>query len=112
MSRIGIAKHGGVKVIAERSGYKTFNENIGRKSSNYWTLENTIKEFKLLIKNGNLNHFPTKNEFKKYNRIDLWTAIYNIGLSKFKNDIQITQLNLDKKLKVYLWDELKIIDKL
>jgi hypothetical protein len=112
LSRIGIAKHGGVKVIAERLGYKTFNENMGRKSSNYWTLENTIKEFKLLIKNENLKHFPTKNELKKYNRIDLWTAIYNIGLSKFKNDIQITQLNLDKKLKVYLWDELKIIDKL
>jgi hypothetical protein len=112
LSRLGISKHGGVKVIAERLGFKTFDENIGRNSANYWTLENTISEFKSFLKKENLEHFPTRNEFKKYNRINLWTAIYNIGLSKFKNSSQVIELNLVDKVKVFLWNESKIIEKL
>ncbi len=112
LSRIGISKHGGMKNVAIKLGYQTYDEFVGRNSANYWTLENTVNEFVEFVSKEKLSYFPSKKEFIALKKINLLNAIYKIGLQEFKKNKIITELNFPKKTKNYLWNEEKIVKQL
>lgn len=114
LPRYIIKYHGGFYKVAKKIGFKTYDEAIKRHSHNYWSLENTIKEYFLLIKEKNLDYQPSKKDIYKFNRGDLYGAINKHGGYKKFKYIFKSKYNYDlkNKDKQRIWSEEKVIAEL
>ena len=101
--------HGGIIELSKKFGVKTYDENIGRKSRNTWTKEKVIEDYKRIIEERDLDYYPSRYDFKKWDLDIMIGVTQTFGTySNFKKHLKEVGFSLDSKKKEVIWNQFKI----
>jgi len=112
--KYALQNFGGHIKVANRLGFKTYDETINRHPADFWTMETTISEYLKFIEENKLNYYPSHREISAKGRDDLKNAIYkNFGFKEFKKVIKDKGVLLERtRSNSNKWNEKRVIDEL
>ena len=105
--------HGGIIKVSKELGVKTHDESIGRNHQGTWNKELVVNEFIKIINERNLNHFPSRYDFKNWG-YNIYTGItQSFGNYKnFKTHLKQSGFILEKKEKNKKWNWENVVKKI
>jgi hypothetical protein len=101
--------HGGIIQMSKIMGVTCYDESIGRRVQGTWNKEDVIDEFLKIIKDKNLDYYPSRIDLKEWG-YDIYVGITQTFSSYLKFKIHLKSLGIEfkQKPKTKIWDEVSI----